>query len=105
MTAGKQLPTSVPLPVLPAVEAAKRLAAYAAVDRHVAVEHKVSHFLLAQLLYLSDLRTNNRSLVSDQDPLSPMLWTGYLLKALKPIKTEFSFLPASSLKSLSLKLD
>ncbi|AFR94747.1 ribose-5-phosphate isomerase [Cryptococcus neoformans] len=41
VTAGNQLPTSVPLPVLPAVEAAKRLAAYAAVDRHIALEHKV----------------------------------------------------------------
>ncbi len=38
---GNQLPTSVPLPVLPAVEGAKRLAAYAAVDRHVGLEHKV----------------------------------------------------------------
>ncbi|KAK4688432.1 ribose 5-phosphate isomerase A, partial [Tremellales sp. Uapishka_1] len=38
---GNQLPTSIPLPVLPAVEAAKRLAAYAAVDRHVGLEHKV----------------------------------------------------------------
>ncbi|WWC67566.1 ribose-5-phosphate isomerase [Kwoniella pini CBS 10737] len=41
LTPGKQLPTSVPLPVLPAVEAAKRLAAFAAVDRHIALQHKV----------------------------------------------------------------
>ncbi|ODN75275.1 ribose-5-phosphate isomerase [Cryptococcus amylolentus CBS 6039] len=41
VTDGKQLPTSNPLPILPAVEAAKRLAAYAAVDRHVLPEHKV----------------------------------------------------------------
>ncbi|ORY25342.1 ribose 5-phosphate isomerase A-domain-containing protein [Naematelia encephala] len=40
VSAGRQLPTSVPLPVLPAVEAAKRLAAFAAVDRHVGLEHK-----------------------------------------------------------------
>ncbi|WVR04332.1 ribose-5-phosphate isomerase [Kwoniella sp. DSM 27419] len=40
-TSGKQLPTSVPLPVLPAVEAAKRLAAFAAVDKHVGLQHKV----------------------------------------------------------------
>nr|ODN86039.1 ribose-5-phosphate isomerase [Cryptococcus depauperatus CBS 7841] len=41
VTDKKQLPTSIPLPVLPAMEAAKRLAAYAAVDRHVGLEHKV----------------------------------------------------------------
>ncbi|WWC87270.1 ribose-5-phosphate isomerase [Kwoniella dendrophila CBS 6074] len=41
LTPGKQLPTSVPLPVLPAVEAAKRLAAFAAVDRHIGLQHKV----------------------------------------------------------------
>ncbi|WVQ83844.1 ribose-5-phosphate isomerase [Cryptococcus sp. DSM 104549] len=40
-TPGKQLPTSIELPVLPAVEAAKRLAAYAAVDRHIGLQHKV----------------------------------------------------------------
>ena len=41
VTPGKQLPTSIPLPVLPAVEAAKRLAAFTAVDRHVGLEDKV----------------------------------------------------------------
>lgn len=104
MTAGNQLPTSVPLPVLPAVEAAKRLAAYAAVDRHIAHEHKVSHFCVYSATGSYLTAHNNRSLVSDQDPLSPTSWTEYLLKGLKPIKTGFSFLPASSPKSLSLKL-
>lgn len=42
MEGSHQLPTSKPLPVLPAVEAAKRLAAFAAVDRHVGLKHKVS---------------------------------------------------------------
>jgi ribose 5-phosphate isomerase A len=37
----RQLPTSMPLPVLPAVEAAKRLAAFAAVDRHIGLQHRV----------------------------------------------------------------
>jgi len=32
----------MPLATLPPVEAAKRLAAYAAVDRHIGLEHKVS---------------------------------------------------------------
>ncbi|KAK8846661.1 ribose-5-phosphate isomerase [Kwoniella newhampshirensis] len=41
LTPSRQLPTSVALPVLPAVEAAKRLAAFSAVDRHVGLEHKV----------------------------------------------------------------
>ncbi|WVQ68876.1 ribose-5-phosphate isomerase [Kwoniella europaea PYCC6329] len=41
LTPGNQLPTSVPLPVLPAVESAKRLAAFAAVDRHIGLQHKV----------------------------------------------------------------
>ncbi|WWD21969.1 ribose-5-phosphate isomerase [Kwoniella shandongensis] len=41
LTPSNQLPTSVALPVLPAVEAAKRLAAFSAVDRHVGLEHKV----------------------------------------------------------------
>ncbi|WRT65133.1 ribose-5-phosphate isomerase [Kwoniella shivajii] len=41
LTPGKQLPTSVELPVLPAVESAKRLAAFAAVDRHIGLQHKV----------------------------------------------------------------
>ncbi|WVF70206.1 ribose-5-phosphate isomerase [Kwoniella sp. CBS 6097] len=41
VTPGKQLPTSVELPVLPAVEGAKRLAAYAAVDDYVGLQHKV----------------------------------------------------------------
>lgn len=41
VTPGKQLPTSIPLPVLPAVEAAKRLAAFSAVDRHVGYEHRI----------------------------------------------------------------
>ncbi|RXK42161.1 ribose-5-phosphate isomerase [Tremella mesenterica] len=40
VTPGNQLPTSIPLPVLPAVEAAKRLAGYAAVDRHVGLDQK-----------------------------------------------------------------
>lgn len=31
----------MPLPVLPAVEAAKRLAAFAAVDRHIGLQHRV----------------------------------------------------------------
>lgn len=31
----------MPLTTLPPVEAAKRLAAYAAVDRHIGLEHKV----------------------------------------------------------------
>ena len=37
---GRQLPTSIPLPVLPAVEAAKRLAAFAAVDQNIGLEQK-----------------------------------------------------------------
>lgn len=41
VTPGNQLPTSIPLPVLPAVESAKRLAAYAAVDNHIGLEHKI----------------------------------------------------------------
>ena len=41
-TTGRQLPTSVPLPLLPAVEAAKRLAAFAAVDQNIGLEQKVS---------------------------------------------------------------
>ncbi|GFZ49048.1 Ribose-5-phosphate isomerase [Saitozyma sp. JCM 24511] len=41
MEGSHQLPTSKPLPVLPAVEAAKRLAAFAAVDRHVGLKHKI----------------------------------------------------------------
>lgn len=41
VTPGKQLPTSVPLPVLPAVEAAKRLAAFSAVDRHVGANDRI----------------------------------------------------------------
>ena len=41
VTPGKQLPTSIPLPVLAGVEAAKRLAAFSAVDRHIGLEHKV----------------------------------------------------------------
>jgi ribose 5-phosphate isomerase A len=41
LTDGRQLPTSMPLPVLPAVEAAKRLAAFAAVDRHIGLQHRV----------------------------------------------------------------
>ena len=40
-TTGRQLPTSIPLPVLPAVEAAKRLAAFAAVDQNIELEHRV----------------------------------------------------------------
>lgn len=36
-----QLPTSKPLPVLAGVEAAKRLAAFAAVDRHISRKDKV----------------------------------------------------------------
>ena len=40
-TPGRQLPTSIPLPVLPAVEAAKRLAAFAAVDHNIGIEQKV----------------------------------------------------------------
>ncbi|ORX33509.1 ribose 5-phosphate isomerase A-domain-containing protein [Kockovaella imperatae] len=40
-TPGRQLPTSIPLPVLPAVEAAKRLAAFAAVDQNIGLEHKI----------------------------------------------------------------
>jgi len=38
---GNQLPTSVPLPLLPTVEAAKRLAAFAAVDDHIDLDQKV----------------------------------------------------------------
>jgi len=41
VTLSHQLPTSIPLPVLPAIEAAKRLAAFSAVDRHIGLEHKV----------------------------------------------------------------
>ncbi|CAD6585523.1 MAG: ribose-5-phosphate isomerase rki1 [Tremellales sp. Tagirdzhanova-0007] len=40
LSVGNQLPTSIPLPVLPAVESAKRLAAFAAVDRHVRLQDK-----------------------------------------------------------------
>ncbi|KAL7423344.1 ribose-5-phosphate isomerase rki1 [Cryptotrichosporon argae] len=40
-SASHQLPTSTPLAVLPAIEAAKRLAAYAAVDDHVGLQHKL----------------------------------------------------------------
>lgn len=38
---GNQLPTSVPLPLLPTVEAAKRLAAFAAVDDHIDLDQKI----------------------------------------------------------------
>jgi ribose 5-phosphate isomerase A len=40
-SATHQLPTSVPLPALPAIEQAKKLAAFAAVDRHVLPTHTV----------------------------------------------------------------
>lgn len=36
-----QLPTSIPLPALPAIEQAKKLAAFAAVDRHVLPDHRI----------------------------------------------------------------
>jgi ribose 5-phosphate isomerase A len=42
---GNQLPTSVPLPLLPTVEAAKRLAAFAAVDNHIDTDQKVRRVL------------------------------------------------------------
>ena len=51
----------MPLPLLPTVEAAKRLAAYAAVDDHIDLDQKVG------LLYMSSDEANCRLSVLDQD--------------------------------------
>lgn len=40
----------MPLVTLPPVEAAKRLAAYAAVDRHIGLEHLVSLSLIVEVV-------------------------------------------------------
>lgn len=48
-TNNNQLPTSVQLPKLEAVEGAKRLAAFAAVDKHVGLKDKVSCCMLEVL--------------------------------------------------------
>lgn len=64
---GNQLPTSVPLPLLPTVEAAKRLAAFAAVDDHIDLDQKVR----ANAMDGADVRLS----VLDQDQPFPTLST------------------------------
>lgn len=59
----------MPLPLLPTVEAAKRLAAYAAVDDHIDLDQKVG------LLRMSSDEANARLSVLDPDRLYPTLWT------------------------------
>jgi len=64
---GNQLPTSVPLPLLPTVEAAKRLAAFAAVDDHIDLDQKVC----SSYRRAADVRLS----VLDQDQPFPTLST------------------------------
>lgn len=86
---GNQLPTSVPLPLLPTVEAAKRLAAFAAVDNHIDTDQKVRRVL--------EHWADSRSSVLDPDQPSPMSLTELLLKVSWPTSTESSSLPVRSI--------
>ena len=92
VTDGKQLPTSMPLPVLPAVEAAKRLAAFAAVDRHIGLEHHVrlcrdldDARWVKRIEKKSTIADMYRSLVLGQDRPCRMSWIGSWRRARRRI--------------------
>lgn len=83
-TASNQLPTSVPLPTLPAVEGAKRLAAFAAVDKFVGLSDKVS-----REEHVSSAQLSLRRRLSELDPALRFLTSSTVLwrKAKRPIRS------------------